>query len=220
MLLAIYKITTFLIPVAAFGVGFYSLYLNPKSKLIWLWFLTSLAVGFWGVGLLGILLAKSYGQAMVFDRFLHASSAFIPAFYLHFILTFLHQNRKKVIFFTVPAYIISLVFSIMAWVPNIFVLGASSLAGFNYWVTGGPLYWPFVIYFYVFVLMAIIFLFASYVKSDGIIKKQIGYVIVASLIGFIGGGTSFLPQTLNIYPFGTFFTFLYPLLITYGIFLK
>ncbi|MFA6421852.1 MAG: histidine kinase N-terminal 7TM domain-containing protein [Candidatus Buchananbacteria bacterium] len=220
MLLLIYKITALLIPISAFGVGFYSLYLNPKSKLIWLWFLTSLSVGLWGVGLFGLLIAQDHDQALFFIRFLQSFSVFIPVFYLHFILTFLHIDRKKTAFFVVPAYILSLIFSVLSWTSNIFVAEAAPMAGFDYWVSGGPLYMIYIVYFAVCVLLTLAFLFLYYYKSDGIIKKQIAYIIVISLIGFISGGTSFLPILFNMYPFGTFITFTYPILVTYSIFKK
>ncbi|MFA6918969.1 MAG: histidine kinase N-terminal 7TM domain-containing protein [Patescibacteria group bacterium] len=220
MLLDVYKITTFLIPITAFGVGFYSLYLNPKSKLVWLWFLTSIFVGIWGVGLSGLLMAKDAGQAMFWDRVLYLGVSFIPALYLHFLLTFLRQNRKLIAFVVVPSYVISTFFAVLALTSNIFIADAIPLTGFDYWVKGGPLYAWFVVYFYILVVISFAFLLRNYFKSDGIIKKQIGYIILASLIGFVAGGTCFLPQLFGIYPFGNFITFIYPLLITYGIFLK
>lgn len=55
--------------------------------------------------------------------------------------------------------------------------------------------------------------------NEGLKKRQILYILLAAIIGFSGGMTNFLPQLFNIYPFGTFIVFLYPILITYGIFL-
>ncbi|MFA6918971.1 MAG: histidine kinase N-terminal 7TM domain-containing protein [Patescibacteria group bacterium] len=220
MLLLIYKITALLIPIASFVVGFYSLYLNPKSKLVWLWFLTSLSVGLWGIGLFGLVIAPSYNQALFFDRFLHSFAVFIPVLYLHFILIFLHVNRKAITFFVMPAYVLSIILSVLAWTSNLFVANAFSKVGFDYWVSGGPLYLLYIIYFVICITITFALLFYYFFRSDGIIKKQIAYIIIISLIGFISGGTSFLPILFNIYPFGTFITFTYPLLVTYWIFKK
>jgi len=52
------------------------------------------------------------------------------------------------------------------------------------------------------------------------IRGQIYYLIIASLIGYLGGGTNFLPQLFGLYPFGQFITFLYPVVFTYGMYLK
>jgi len=218
MLLLAFKITTLLIPICALGVGFYSLYLNPKSRVIWLWFLTNFAVGIWGFGLFMIVAAKSYDQALFFDYFLHFGSALIPILFLHFVLLLL--KHQKNLAWLIPGYIISIFFSISAWVPGWVVSGASAYVGFTYWVDAGFLYWPFVIFFYICVATAAFLLLRGYSISDGLIKKQIFYILIAIIIGFIGGGTSFLPQLFNIYPFGNFITFLYPLMVTYGIFLK
>ena len=217
-MLLLFKITTFLIPVSAVIVAFYSLYLNPRSKIIWLWFLTNFAVGVWGLSFFMLITAKSYDQALFFDYSLHFGSAFIPIFFLHFVVLFLRHQKAHILL--ILGYALSIFFAIATWIPNWLISGASPRSGFPYWVDGGFLYVPYVIFFYLCVTIGTFLLFYRYLSSDGLIKKQIFYILIAAAIGFIGGGTSFLPQLFNVYPFGVLIAFLYPPLMAYGVFLK
>lgn len=218
MLDIVFKITTILIPVVAFSFGFFSLFKNPRSRVVWLWFLSSMAIGVWGVGMVVIAFAKSEAQALFADKLLIAGSILIPILFYHFISALLYRERKDRIIIIV-GYFLSLIFLVLN-LKNSLVVGASSRVGFEFWLDIGRFYIPFFIYFLIYVIIAFINLVNGYLKSDGVRKRQLFYILVAMLIGFVGGVTDFFPELFNIYPFGNFVVFLYPLLMTYGLFLK
>ena len=105
----------------------------------------------------------------------------------------------------------------MSW-TSLIIPSVSAKVNFPSWPDSGLFYLPMVFYFWVYFLFSLYFLIQGYKQNDGVIKRKIFYILIAALIGFLGGGTNWLPQTLGVYPFGSFFTWIYPILITYGIF--
>lgn len=219
MLFNFYAITAFLVPLFAFSLGFYCFFKKPKSKLTILWFLTSMAVGIWGIGLFILLFVKNTNQAINCNFILYFGATLIPILFFHFVSTFLYHKKTNKWSIAV-GYILAAIFVVLVFIPPWIIGGVSAKTGFRYWEDPGILYIPYVIYFWIYVLASIFLLVKAYRKSEGVYKKQIFYFLLAAIIGFIGGGTNFLPQLINIYPFCSFITFLYPILITYGMFLK
>ena len=101
-----------------------------------------------------------------------------------------------------------LVIANMKWIFNSFYMDTPP----------GPIY-PLLVAFF-FVVVGIIFheLLKALKENTGTRKAQIKYFFLANLIGFIGGGTSFLPVFgINIYPIGNFAAAIYPFIIAYSI---
>ena len=89
---------------------------------------------------------------------------------------------------------------------------------FKSWAVPGPLYPLFIIMFFSYIAYASYTLFKGLQNSSPAEKNQLRYVAAASIIGFVGGSTTFLPVlNINIYPFGTLFVSLNALIISYSI---
>ncbi len=220
MLSNLIVITTSLLAIFAFSLGVFSLWRNPKAKVVHLWFLTSMAVTVWGLGLLLVILSKTEVAGIFYSRLLHISASFVPVFFCHFVLAFLfylYGNNIKTKFFVFIGYFLAFIFAILSF-SDLIVPSASSKLGFATWADDGQFYFFYLLYFIVYIIASICFLYMGYKKSDGVIKRKTFYILIASFIGFGGACTNFLPQTLGIYPFGQFFVWLYPILVTYGIF--
>lgn len=211
-------ISVFLFTTLSFSLGIFSIIKNPKALTVRLWFLMSMAIGIWSLGLLALLLTQTEKTGVFYSNFLHVGASFIPILFLHFVLSFLNKlNNKNQKFLLIVGYFLAIIFAILSLTKEM-IAGAPPVAGFSAWVSVGRLY-PFLLaYFWLYVLIGICYLFQGYRQSDGIIKRKTFFILIATIIGFGGGGTNFLPQTLGIYPFGNFFAWLYPILITYGIF--
>jgi len=210
-----------LLAFLSFSLGIYSILVNPKSWTVRLWFLTSMAISLWSACLfLLMLLGKDESDGIFYSKILTAGASFIPIFFCHFVLNFTLQigNRKKVLFLYV-GYFLAIIFSLLSS-TSLIVAGGSSRAGYPSWVDAGKLYPLLLAYFWVYVLAGIFFLYQAYGRTGGTTKRKTLYLLVASIIAFASGGTNFLPQTLGIYPFGNFITWLYPVIVTYGIFVK
>jgi len=214
-------VTTILLAILSFALGIFSLWRNPKSKVVRLWFLMSMAVGVWSSGLILLFVATFHNLSgatlLLYSRILHIGAAFIPIIFCHFVLVLTYQNSKRNKLLVAAGYAVALILAGLSFTKYI-IPSVGPRSVFDLWPISGQLYWIFVLCFWVYSLLAIYFLFQGYRRSDGVLKKKIFYILIAALIGFLGGGTCYLPQTLNIYPFGQFFTWLYPILITYGIF--
>ena len=219
MLNSLFILASILFVIFSFGVGIFSLAKNPKSRVVKVWFLTSMAIGLWGIGLLLLLVSKTEQQAFLYSKLLHIGAAFIPIFFCHFILIFLYQEQKRKTFL-ILGYILATVFTVLTFTGSLMVSKVVSDAfGFNFWFEVGSLYFVFITYFSLYAISAIYFLTKGYKQNDGIRRRQIFFLLIATIVGFGGGMSNFLPQTAGIYPFGHFVAWLYPLFITYGIFI-
>lgn len=206
--------------IFSFTLGIFTIIINPKSRVHQLWFLTTMGVCIWsGVWFFVHILKLNNDLGLLLSRVLHIGANFLIIFFFHFILKYLQkENNYKVIL--IIGYTISILFLIVIFIPHWFIEGMSPKAGFDIWFEAGILYPLFVIYFLIYTVLSIRLLYKEYKRSDGLKRKQIYFILLAAIIGIGGGITNFLPQLFNIYPFGTFVIFLYPLIITYGIFLQ
>ena len=219
MLNSLYIASIILLVVTSVGLGVYSLLRNPKPFVVRLWFLTSLAIGLWSVGLLFLLFSASAAAATWYSRLLHAGAAFISILFFHFVLVFLYQasSHKALIR---SGYVLAVIFTFLSFWGNGIVAGASPKVGFDYWVDAGALYPLFLAYFWSYILLAIYFLINGYRASGGVMKRKTFYILLTVLFVSLSGGSNFLPQTVGIYPIGGFFAWLYPIFITIGIFFE
>jgi len=206
--------------IFSFVLGVFTILLNPKSRTHQLWFLTTMGVALWSGALFAFVFLNSNEKLGIFlAQILHIGSTLIVIFFYNFLAVFLLKWREYKIS-VILCDIFSLIFLvIIIFMPQIFVKGIIPRAGFAKWIDYGSFYWPYFFYYIIFVLLSARILLKEFFKSDGIRKKQILYILLALVIGFSGGLTNFFPALFNIYPFGTFVIFLYPILITYGMFL-
>lgn len=205
--------------IFSFALGIFTLLINPKSRVNQLWFLTTMGVAVWSGVLLALLWMKpEENLGLMLSRILHTGATMLLIFFFHFVLRFLWKEKEYLLVLIV-GYVIAVIFTALFFGTNWILTGAAPKVGFDIWVEVSPWYWAYVLYFLVYVTLPTFLLWQEYRRSDGIKKKQISYILLAVVISYLGGMTNLLPQLVNIYPFGTFVVFLYPLIISYGIFL-
>ena len=216
---SLYVFSIFLFTAASLALGIFSFLRDPHTKSVRFWFFMSVAIGVWGVSHLLALQAIFRGdvdKVIMYSKILHMGAAFIPVFFCHFVLEFLYQ-KNKYSYLLIIGYPLSLLFALISF-TRLIIGGASPKTGFPLWLDAGNLYPLLVIFFYFYVFVSIYFLYLGYRRSDGIMKRKRFYILLAAIIGFGGASTNWLPQLVGIYPFGSFVAWLYPLLVTYGIF--
>jgi len=214
-----FSFVSFLVPLFAFSLAFICLIKNHQSHIAVLYFLHTMAVGIWGMGLFLLFIVKNETQAIYSNYILNIGASLIPILFFHFVSAFLLRVKKDKILI-ITGYIVAFIFVILTFIPPLLIGGVSEKTSFRFWIDSGTFYLPFVVYFWFFVLIAVYLLIKGYKSSDGLIKKKIFYILLAVIIGFGGGGTNFLPQLFNVFPFGHYLTFLYPIIIAYGVFFK
>ncbi len=157
--------------------------------------------------------SASDSLALFSSRLGNAFALFIPVSWYHFILTFVEKEsffkrRIKILYLFV--FVISL-FSFTAWfIPDV------------RWIVGFRCCWPGPIFlispllFFFIVPLGFIELFKKIKVSEGLERRQMIGLAVATSVGFLGGGLTFFPvYNIPLPQFGLFITPIYAFVLAY-----
>ncbi|MBU1519774.1 hypothetical protein KJ973_03745, partial [Patescibacteria group bacterium] len=209
-----------------FGVFIYLK--DRKIKVNQLFAVSFFAVAIWGFGgwKIGTI---PYGQeilALFWWRIVHIGIIFIPIFFLHFTYVWLKIQSRLVVFTSYCFGFIFLGLNIYDLLINtkvstgLFINNISWVFNSFYWNThpNFDFYLPFVFLWIVAILFAHYKFLQAYKKSSGIKRVQIKYFLIACIISYAGGSTSFLLCfDINFYPIFNLTIPCYPALMTYAI---
>ncbi|MFH1826788.1 MAG: ATP-binding protein [bacterium] len=153
--------------------------------------LLSFGVAFWTLGQFMGEMVGSKAAVLLWTREGLASAVFIPAFFVHFILALIDRagQEKKLLRL---AYGLAFGFLLLDFTP-LFVADVQPLLSFRFYPVPGIVYPFFAVFLFACFVYAFYRLFTSYVQAYGEKRNQQLYVIVASVIGFLGGITTFFP---------------------------
>jgi len=189
---------------------------NPKNLVNRIWLPLTFSVAIWGFGAYKIGLIKDANLALFWWRLTHTGVIFIPVFFLHFVYVFLKKKEKWPVRLS---YVMGILFLCLNF-TSLFSKKVELVFN-SFYYDGRP---PTVVFtiFVVLWLYAEIFahyqLFVGFRKELGVRREQIKYFFLATIVGYGGGTTSFLPVFgFNIYPLGNFTICLYPLIMSYAI---
>ncbi len=207
--------------VSALSLGIFS-WIKGKKFLNKIWAIFNFAVAVWGLGAFKFSTTLNQNDVFFWLRFANIGVILIPVFFIHFVFEFLEIKKTRIIFAT---YFLGLMFftlNITDWVGITKVFITNLRYVFNsFYVDSppGPAYSLFVVFFFGTVIYAH-FLAMKFLKAcQGIKRMQIKYFLVASALGFSGGGTTFLMVfNIDVYPILHFTVPLYPMILTYAIF--
>ena len=210
-------ISTLLTAFFALVLGVFTIFRNPRSPINRTWFSLSLAVALWTIMYAVASSAPNGEQALNYLRILYVAASFIPALFFHFVLNFLYIRPYSIVFFA--SYLSAVIFAVLSVLSNAIIGGVRFLENFGWYENiSSPGFYLFLTYFAFVAGFSVYLLFVALVKADGTRKKQIGFVLAAAVIGFAGGASNFVTDLTGIYPYGQLIVWLYPVLITYGIF--
>lgn len=206
--------------ILSFLLGLFVLIKSKNSKPNIIWGIFCFFAAIWGFGGYEVGLANTPELGLFWWRVTYVGIIFIPVLFYHFTYEFLKLKNLKVLF---SIYLFGFIYLLLEWSPlaDLFfgIKNISYLFNSLYWV-----YPPtFLFIFFVFSWFLIIFyshfeLFKSFRNSIGLKRAQIGYFFIATAMGFLGGGTCFLPCFgVILYPFFNYTVSLYPLIIAYAI---
>ena len=194
-----------------FGVSVYSR--GRKSKLNFFWFLTSLSISAWSLGLFGVVFSTKKINAWIWQHVLDIGAILIPVFYFNFVLCLI-RKEKEYLKTKIFVWIIGVILLILSF-TNLFKWDVSPKFNLNYWIDPGKLYFLFPLTFVLLVIFATIFILREYRRTtDEVFKRQLQYLLLAQVFGFGGGVTNFFPQLFHIYPFGNYLVILYVIFIS------
>ncbi len=135
--------------------------------------------------------AESKELVLLWTREGIAGAIFIPVFFLHFILALVEREKQeKAIIYIV--YLAGFIFLALDFTP-FFVMDVAPTGGFKYYPQPGIVYPAFAVFIAFCFVGGFYYLIDSFRNVSGQKKNQLLYVIVAAIIGFLGGMTAFFP---------------------------
>jgi len=176
--------------------------------------MVSIAIWSFGIAMKTITLDGSW--VIFWVKLLHAGAILLPVLFLHFIFVLLNYTRGEKRFLK-TIYVISCIifFSLFT---KLFIKDVVFKPPFGYYAVPGTAYHIFTLTFFVCIGYAHYKIAKVYKRLTGLKKNQIKYVLIASIVGFTGGSTVFLPVfNFKIFPIGNYFVLFYTVVISYAI---
>jgi len=203
--------------VFAIGMAIVVYSRNRNENINKIYSLLSFVSGIWSLAHFGTHIVISRQIAIILARISDGAALFIPPFYLHFVFLLLNieKIKKKLLLICYAVSIVLLVF-----LPSqLFIGDVLPKYIFNWYPEAGKIYVIFMFNFFAWISYAIFKLYIDGVKRvSGFRLVQLKYILISSVMGFLGGATTFpLVYNINIPPFGILLFAIYPLIIAYAI---
>ncbi|MBM3251973.1 MAG: GAF domain-containing protein [Candidatus Omnitrophica bacterium] len=212
-----YFISSIVTAITSIALGYFVYQKAPKKATNKAWFLMSISVGLWSFGF-GVMAGGMFSKAisLFFEKISHLGATFIPVFYLYFIISLINriEEYKKLLKASYAVGFFLLYFIFSSWI----IADVVPKISFKYYPKPGIFYPLFTLHFFVFVITAMYLAIKNFKFLSAGVKNQIKYVFVASVLGFLGGSTTFpLVFDLNFPPVGGPLVFVYTIVISYAI---
>lgn len=200
------------------AVGLFVVAQDPKRDINRLFFFLTISTLVYTIFFIVASLQTDYESAY-FWWFLNIFDVFITMAVVHFIFRVINQHHKWR-WFIVATYAVGALIFAVAWIePSWFLPRVEPKLYFPYYLEGGFWYVVMLVYFLGAPLVAAGNLVATYLKSTGIERKRLEYLVIMLAVGYaIGCLNFFLVFDVPVDPvFGMFIGF-YLIPIAYGIF--
>lgn len=215
-----FALSSLLILIFSIAIGIFVYLKGRADKAAVVFSFFSFLVAFWGWGGYKIATAISKEEAFFWWQiaFLGVVS---PVVYAHFVFSFLKLDRKLLLFVIYALAVIFIAF--IFFVRNIFFGDLRFAFNQFYWIDWtkhkSPVYLSFYISFYWIVLTYFFsLLFKEYKISKGFRREQLKYIILGSVLGWIGGHCNFLPSFgVDFYPYPNLLIIIYVIIFAYAI---
>ncbi len=205
--MSFFAISGLLNGIAAIGLALLVYYRAPQNPSHWTYGLFGLTTAIWSFGYFFWQIAETKELALLWTRLLMAGAIFIPVTYLHHIFALRNDHFEKWNILKVN-YILGGVFLFSNLTPS-FIADVAPNRFFLFWPVPGMLFHVFLVWWVGIVIYGHYFLWDAYSKGIGVRRQQYLYLIVATLVGSIGGATNFpLWYGYEVLPYGNIlFTF-------------
>lgn len=218
-MISLYVITAWLTSITAFCVGILVYLKNPRGDVNKRWAFMSLSIAFWSLFLGFLFKSQDAKSGLMYSQILMIGANLIPVAFYHFVLALLEQQKdkkaRKLLFL---GYSLTLFLVGVNFTP-LFIKSASyKILVKCFYPDAGPFFILYVL-IYFWLLGYSCFLMHRATKTLlGFRRNQVRYVMVASIVGFLGGATTFpLWYHISIPPFGSHFVWLYAVTVTIAI---
>jgi len=213
-----YAISALINLVTSLILGGFAFIKNPKKAINISFFLLTISISVWSVAYFVWQISDTYNAALFWTRMLSVGSTLIPILYLQWILLILGLLKdKKRLAILIFGYLGTAVFLYFSF-SSLFVKDVVPALNFLFWPKAGFLYTIYLLFSYVGLIgYGLIELIRAYYKRKGIIRYQIKYIILATIISFVSGATNFfLWYNIPIPPVGNILVALYTIILFYA----
>ena len=197
-------------------LGIFVLSRDRRSIIYITYSLFCLSIAVWSGFYFAWLTTDSIALALLYSRSLMAGAIFIPIFYLHHICSLLNQvnKRKKII---LMAYLFGIMSLACVFTPY-YIPNVVPRMSFKFWPTAGPLFSVFLSVWGLIVIYGAYLIWLSYKKAYGLEKNRLRYVLIATVVGWVGGATNYpLWYGVPILPFLNILVSAYIIIVGYAI---
>ncbi len=204
--------------VFSIGLGLFVWLESPRRWLNQLFALHSLAIAWWAATEPWSTMLALKTMSMFWLRIEHIAVFLMPPLIFHLVAELLELRTVRR--FVQLGYLLSAAF--ICLIPTGLLLAGQVRKFYSpLWMVPGPLYHWAVLFFWVYVTASLWYLWRGYHGASGSRRLQIKSFFIASLLGYLGGGSDFLP-VYNIYvpwlnPYGLYLVPIYKLITAYAI---
>ena len=194
---------------------------NRKNKVNITYGIFTLSASVWCLGEGMLVMATSEASAVFWNRLCNLGIFFIATSFIHFVLSLLNlddeRSKKKII---IISYIFSFLSATLLFTDT-FLPPPVPKFSLNYFIEPGPIYPFFVIFWFCQVVYGLYELMKAYIVSTSRRRNQLRYLLIGTLIGYMGGSGNYLLtfdiEIIPINPFGTYAIALYAFFTAYAI---
>ncbi|MCD6539637.1 MAG: hypothetical protein J7K37_02915, partial [Candidatus Omnitrophica bacterium] len=211
--------SAFLASISTFILGIFVISRDIKSELYRIYALYCFGIALWTFCVSQHTPDLAGLKGIIYGRLLHFGAILIQVFFLHFIFIFLniYKKEKRKLFIT---YLIAFVLIGFNFFSKLLVKGIGYSRDISY-TKAGVIYPLFCLYTLWSIGYGIYSLFKGYKIASPSKRNQIKYLLLGSIIGYLGGVDKLLVSynihILPFYPFGAYTIPIYVGIIAYAI---
>jgi len=212
----LYQTCYWLTTALCISLGLFVLWKNPRSGVNVTWALMSFAVGIWAFFVIQYFFETDDARSLLWARVSMYAAVWIPVFFAHFGLRLVERSLRKNLIVT-AGYVFAMLMAFVS-LSSWFVASVTPKVGLPHYAEPGPLYHLFTLQFFGLVVYTHWLIARHMAEQTPERQRQIRYVMLATVIGFLGGGTCFLPiYDIPFRPDPSLLLPIYPAIITYAI---
>ncbi len=200
--------------IAATVLGLFVYLQAPRAPQHRVYGVYCLSLAVWSYFYFAWHVTESRDLAFLFVRLLMVGAILIPVFYLYHVLTLLDLVERYRSLLKIGS-VLSVIFLLSDLTP-FFVADLQPEMSFRYWPKPGLAFHFFLVWFAAYVSFATYLIAAAHRRSTGIRRNQYLYLMIGSLVGYVGGATNFpLWYGIQIPPVGTILVSVYVSIVAY-----
>jgi signal transduction histidine kinase len=216
-----FSITNLIIVAINLPIGIFLLATSRDKKANRLLGYLCIAAVIWGIGSYNYSITNSKEIALFWWQIANVGSIFSTVIFYYFILSYLNIKRK---FLSVLVNLVTVFYLYLNFFYSGIFIGNLKFTFNQFYYISWPsnVLSPYLIYYFCFFFLLLSYSFyvlvKEYIKTSGLRRLQMKYLILGMVIGFIGCHACFLPIFgLHIYPYLNILIAFYTAPICYAI---